>query len=117
MKTKGPTTFFKSFFESANCWFEKKFPGKYQDFHKVCFLWMHTVGTSFRLVRLAIRSLLFTSLVLVRMFFGLIRWLMPVTRPIGPESRYRKRATGLPIPAMEMTLFVFGGAVLVAHAW
>jgi hypothetical protein len=117
METKGPSRFFKSLCESANSWLEKKFPEQYQDCQQVCSLWIRTIGTSIRLVRLTVRSVLFTSLMLMRMFFRITRWLTPITRPIGPESRYRKRATGLPIPAMEVTLFVFGGAVLVAHAW
>ena len=43
----------------------------------------------------------------------LIEVLAPIPR--GEVDRYRPRATGLPIPAMEMSLFVFGSLAAASY--
>lgn len=87
---------------------EKKFPELYGDSQVVC---IHC------LLKLLIRTPIFTCLLLLRITYRIMRMLMPIPQQPGQISRYRRQPTGLPIPAMEVLLFVFGTVCLVAYVW
>lgn len=57
----------------------------------------------------------------IRLLLRIVRWtlrmLSPIPIPVGTESRYRKRSTGLAIPAFDVMVIAFGVAIVIGQVW
>jgi hypothetical protein len=61
--------------------------------------------------------LVMTVKLLLRIVLWMLRVLSPIPIPVGTQSRYAKRSTGLPIPAFDLVVVTFGAAVVIGHLW
>lgn len=61
--------------------------------------------------------LVMTFRLLLRIVLWMLRVLSPIPIPVGTQSRYRKRSTGLAIPAFDVMVVTFGAAVVIGHLW
>ena len=65
------------------------------------------------LVRGLLRVL--TIRLLARIILWIARVMTPIPQPVGAESRYRGRPTGLAIPVLDVLVVTFGVVVLVNY--
>lgn len=56
-----------------------------------------------------------TVRLLARIILWIARVMTPIPQPVGAESRYRKRSTGLAIPVMDVLVVTFGVVALVSY--
>ena len=61
--------------------------------------------------------LVVTIRLVLRIILWMVRVLSPIPIPVGTDSRYRKRATGLAIPTFDVMVVVFGAFALVGYLW
>lgn len=56
-----------------------------------------------------------TVRLVARIVLWTVRVLTPIPRPVAAESRFRRRSTGLAIPAIDLLVVTFGVIVLVSY--
>ena len=81
--------------------------------------WQHVIKAWYHLLVQLLVCLGMTAKMLFRSIFWILRQLLPIPSPVNPyQERYRnRRSTGIPIPAMEVSMLALGTVIVLGRLW